>query len=67
MFDKSKKDIIRDVKKAPAIYVAVHGMTEHDVYCVKTTRVSILDAISEIEDDILFHYFIDKFGDVNIG
>ncbi|KKK63599.1 hypothetical protein LCGC14_2992640, partial [marine sediment metagenome] len=32
MFDKSKKDIIRDVKKASAVYVAVHGMTEHDMY-----------------------------------
>lgn len=67
MFDKSKKDIIRDVKKASAVYVAVHGMTEHDMYYVKTTRGAILDTISEVEDDIKFKYFIDKFGDVNIG
>ncbi len=26
MFDRSKKDIIRDIKKASAVYVAVHGM-----------------------------------------
>ncbi len=67
MFDKSKKDIIRDVKKAAAVYVAVHGMTEHDTYYVKTTRVAILDTISEVEDNIKFDYHIDKFGDVNIG
>ncbi|GAG24560.1 unnamed protein product [marine sediment metagenome] len=67
MFDKSKKDIIRDVKKASAVYVAVHGMIEHDTHYVKTTRVSILDAISEVEDGILFQYHIDDFGDINIG
>jgi len=67
MFDKSKKDIIRDVKKASAVYVAVHGMTEHDMYYVKTTRVAILDVISDVEDDIPFDYDVDKWGDVNIG
>ncbi len=67
MFDKSKRDIIRAVKNAPAVYVAVHGMTEHDTYYVKTTCVSILDAISEVEDDIPFNYYVDKFGDVIIG
>ncbi len=67
MFDKSKKDIIRAVRKASAVYVAVHGMTEHDTYYVKTTRVAILDIISEVEDNISFQYHVDKFGDVNIG
>ena len=67
MFDKSKKDIIRDVRKASAVYVAVHGMTEHDTYYVKTTRVAILDIISEVEDDIKFDYYTDQFGDVCIG
>lgn len=67
MFDKSKKDIIKAVKNASGVYVAVHGMTEHEMYYVKTTRVAILDAISETEDDTLFHYFVDKFGEVNVG
>ena len=67
MFDKSKKDIVRDVKKASEVHVAVHGMTEHDMYYVKTTRVAILDVISEVEDDILFNYYVDGFGDVIIG
>ncbi len=67
MFDKSKKDIIRDIGKAAAVHVAVCGMTEHDTYYVKTTRVSILDVIAEVEDDILFNYYVDTFGDVIIG
>ncbi len=67
MFNRSKKDIIRDVKKAHKVHVAVCGMTEHDMYYVKATHVAILDVISEVEDEILFNYYVDGFGDVIIG
>jgi len=67
MFDKSKKDIVRDVKKASEVRVAIHGMTEHDVYYVKTSRVAILDVISEVEEDILFNYSVDRFNAIIIG